>query len=134
MAVQDELLALCAELDASGIKLSYDTILKARGRGSRRDIAAALREWHRRRAREIASASLAMPDHISAMGSDLVISLWSTMEVEFAELRREVALEADLLEHHAQEEIEHLHQIIGDQHEEIQRLKNEVERLSAPPR
>ncbi|UOA16964.1 hypothetical protein DSM109990_03851 (plasmid) [Sulfitobacter dubius] len=39
MAVQDELLALCAELHSSGIKLSYDTILKARGRGSRRDIA-----------------------------------------------------------------------------------------------
>jgi len=128
MAVQDELLALCTELHASGIKLSYDTILKARGRGSRRDIAAALREWYRRRAREIASSSLAMPDHISAMGNDLVRQLWSAMEGEFAELRREVALEADLLKDHAEEEIEHLHQIIGEQHEEIQRLKNEVER------
>ncbi|MFG6664795.1 DNA-binding protein [Sulfitobacter sp. 916] len=130
MAVQDELLALCTELHASGIKLSYDTILKARGRGSRRDIAAALREWHRRRAREIASASLAMPDHISAMGSDVVTGLWSAMEGEFAELRKEVTLEANLLEAHAQEEIEHLHRIIGEQHEEIQRLRNEVDRLA----
>ncbi|MEQ5829448.1 DNA-binding protein [Sulfitobacter sp. NFXS29] len=131
MAVQDELLALCAELHSSGIKLSYDTILKARGRGSRRDIAAALREWHRRRARELASASLVMPDHVWTMGSDLVMQLWSAMEGEFAELRREIALEADLLEHHAQEEIEHLHGTIGEQHEEILRLKNEVNRLSA---
>ena len=131
MAVQDELLALCTELHSSGIKLSYDTILKARGRGSRRDIAAALREWHRRRAQEVALASLAMPDHIPTMGCDLVIQLWSAMEGEFAELRREVALEADLLEHHAQEEIKHLHQIIGDQYEEIQRLKIEIEGLSA---
>ena len=105
--------------------------VKARGRSSRRDIAAALREWYRRRAQEIASSLLAMPDHISAMGNDLVAGLWSAMEGEFAELRREVALEANLLEHHAQEEIEHLHQIIGDQHEEIQCLKSEVERLSA---
>lgn len=134
MAVQEEILALCTELHASGIKLSYDTILRARGRGSRRDIAAALREWHRRRAREIASASLAMPDHISAMGSDLVTGLWSAMEVAFAEMRQEVKIEIDLLEAYAQEEIEQLHGIIGDQQDEIQRLKNEVERLSAPSR
>ena len=80
LAVQDEILALCTELHAAGIKLSYDTILKARGRGSRRDIAAALREWHRRRAQETAAAEITMPDHISAMGRDLVTGLWSAME------------------------------------------------------
>lgn len=134
MAVQDELLALCTELHSSGIKLSYDTILKARGRGSRRDIAAALQEWHRRRAREAAAAELIMPDHIAATGMELTAALWKAMEHEFAEMRQEVTIEVDLLEHHAKEERGHLHQIIGDQQDEIQRLKNEVERLSTPRR
>jgi plasmid replication DNA-binding protein KfrA len=130
MAVQDELLALCTELHASGIKLSYDTILKARGRGSRRDIAAALGEWHRRCAQEAAAAELKMPDHIAATGMELTAALWKAMEHEFAGMRQEITIEVDLLEHHAQEEREHLHQIIGDQQEEIQRLKDEIERLS----
>lgn len=56
------------------------------------------------------------------------------MESEFAGLWREVTLEANLLEAHAQEEIELLHGIIGDQQDEIQRLKTEVERLSGPRR
>ncbi|NKX40283.1 hypothetical protein HGG71_02240 [Rhodobacteraceae bacterium R_SAG2] len=131
MAVQDEILALCAELHKSNIELRYDTIRSARGRGSRRDIAAALREWHRRRAKEAASAELKMPDHIAAMGGDLINTIWMAVEQEFAEMRREVTIETDLIEHYAQEEIEHLHKIIGDQHDEIERLKTEAEYLQA---
>jgi hypothetical protein len=131
MAVQDEILALCAELHSSGIQLTYDTIRRARGRGSRRDIAAALHEWHRRRAKAAAYASVAMPDHITDAGREFVQVLWSKMEEQFAELRREVSLETELAEHHARDEIAQLHQIIGDQDDELGRLRSEVEHLRA---
>lgn len=131
MAVQDEIVALCSELHASGISPTYNIILEARGRGSRRDIAAGLREWRRRRAEEAASASLKMPDHIAAMGNDLVKTLWAAMEGEFAELRQEVQTETNLIEFLAGEEVGYLHQLLGDQHSEIERLKAEITYLSA---
>ena len=133
MAVQDEILALCAELHSSGIQLTYDTIRRARGRGSRRDIAAALNEWHRRRAQAAVDASVEMPDHIADAGRELVQVLWSKMEAQFAEMRREVSLETELAEHHARDEIAQLHQIIGDQDDELGRLRSEVEHLRAQP-
>lgn len=126
MAVHDEILALCSELHRTGIDLTYDTIRNARGRGSRRDIAAALREWHRRRAQEVASAALVMPDHITAMGNNMISALWAAMEHEFAEMRREASVDIDLIELHASKEIDHLHQIIGDQHSELEQLRAEV--------
>lgn len=143
MAVQDEIVILCSELHASGISPTYNVILKARGGGSRRDISAGLREWRRRRAQEAASASLKMPDHIAEMGDDLVKTLrsvigdglvhklWSAMEAEFAELKQEVQTETNVIELLAGQEIGYLHQLLGDQHSEIERLKAEIEYLSS---
>jgi hypothetical protein len=47
MSVHDELVALCRDMHAAGDQLTYAALLKRRGGGSKRDIAAALRSWRR---------------------------------------------------------------------------------------
>lgn len=131
MAAHDEILELCAELHKSGAKLTYDTIREARGRGSRRDISAALREWRHRQTQAITAASLEMPNHVAQMGDDLVKSLWSAMEKEFAQMRLEIRVETDLLAYTANEEIEELHKIISDQVDELEQLRSEIKCLRA---
>ncbi|MBB75663.1 MAG: hypothetical protein CMJ75_14250 [Planctomycetaceae bacterium] len=49
MAVHDEIVALCTEMDAAGERITYDAILARRGGGSRRDIAKGVRAWRKAR-------------------------------------------------------------------------------------
>jgi hypothetical protein len=105
----------------------FESEWRTDGRGSHRGIAAALREWHRRRAQAAAGASVEMPDHIADAGREFVHTLRPAMETEFAKMRREVSLETELAEHHAGGENAHLHQIINDQ----ERLISEVQHLRA---
>ena len=129
MSVQDEILAVCLKLQRAGTDLNYDTILAARGGGSRRDIAAALHEWHRHRAQEITSASFEMPENISDMRGEFVKVLRSAMEKELVKLRRDVALATKEIEAVAAIEINQLRWTLVEQYTESERLRAEVEYL-----
>lgn len=45
--------------------------------------------------------------------------------------RYKVADETELIKHHAEEEIEHLHKVIGEQYGELEDLRDEIKGLKA---
>lgn len=129
MTVHDELLALCHEMHAEGAKLTYDSIRARRGGGSRRDISRALLAWHQQRARDLSGVALEFSEDVERLGAEFVRSLWSAMVQQAAEKLLEVKTEAEITAHYADEEIAHLHAIIGDQLSEIDALKAHIEKL-----
>lgn len=46
MSVHDELVEMCREMHAAGDTVTYKALHERRGRGSRRDIARAIKAWH----------------------------------------------------------------------------------------
>lgn len=129
MSVHDDLLALCAEMHATGLKLTYEAIRERRGGGSRRDISRALRSWHRQRAQLLAESAFDRPDDVTVAGGVFAENLWSMISERLSERLREVVMEADLVEFHATQEVDHLHALLGEQLNEIDRLKAELSRL-----
>lgn len=129
MTVHDELLALCAEMHAEGAKLSYDAIRTRRGGGSRRDISKALLAWHQKRTRDLSDVALELSEDVERLGAEFARSLWVAMAQQAAEKLQEVRSEADITAHFADEEIAHLHAIIGGQLSEIDGLKARIEKL-----
>lgn len=129
MTVHDELLALCAEMYAEGAKLTYDSIRARRGGGSRRDISRALLAWHQKRTRDLSDVALEISEDVERLGAEFARSLWVAMAQQAAEKLQDVKTEAEITAHYADEEIAHLHGIIGDQLTEIDGLKARIEKL-----
>lgn len=46
MSVHDELVEMCRQIHAAGDAVTYKALHERRGRGSRRDIARAIKSWH----------------------------------------------------------------------------------------
>lgn len=129
MSAHDELLKLCAEMHVAGEKLTYATLGDRRGGGSRRDLSKALRAWHQQRADLLADTALDLPDDIADAGKDFVNALWISMSKRVAERLQDIRLEAGIAANHADQEIDHLHKLLGEQHTEIEKLKHQIERL-----
>lgn len=126
MTVHAELMALCAEMHAAGMKLTYEAIRERRGGGSKRDISHALRSWHVQRARLLAATAPIPPDELNAVGAELVAKLWARVVEEFSQCLIEMQVDA----HHGEEEVAHLHKLLGEQNDEIDRLKAEIIHLT----
>ena len=128
MSVHDDLLELCTEMQRAGMKLTYDSVRERRGGGSRRDISKALREWQRRRIDEAAKAALRIPHNAAGAGGSAA-QLWTVFIDQLTEALDDLKVEAAVLVHDADQEVEQLHQIIGGQLDEIDRLKLEIENI-----
>lgn len=133
MSVHDEILALCAEMHAQGVKITYEAVRDRRGGGSRRDISRALRSWHSARAQILSDTVFDRPENIATIANGvvdhLVDQMWSAMTDAMTDRIREMKMEADLIEHHADQEIAHFHEIIGDRLREINDLKAKITHL-----
>ncbi len=129
MTVHDELLALCHEMHAEGAKLTYDSIRARRGGGSRRDISRALLAWHQQRARDLSAVAIDLSEDVERLGAEFVRSLWSAMAKKVADKLQEVKAETQIAAHYADDEIAHLHGIIGDQLNEIDAMKARIQEL-----
>lgn len=128
MAVHDELLALCADMHAAGERLTYDAILDRRGRGSKRDIRKALQTWHAQRAHLLAEVALDMPEDVQEEAGAFGVRLWSQIVDRVAERIREMQTEAALSAYYADEEIAHLHTLLSDSLNKIDRLEAKLAR------
>ena len=126
MTVHDDLMALCAEMHAAGVKLTYEAIRERRGGGSKRDISYALRSWHVHRARLLAASATDAPVEFKAAGEELLAKLWTVMAEPFSVRLIEMQINA----HHAEEEVAYLHKLLGEQSHEIDRLKAEISHLT----
>lgn len=129
VTVHDELLVLCHEMHAEGAKLTYDSIRARRGGGSRRDISRALLAWHQGRTRDLSDVALELSEDVERLGVEFVRSAWSALAQQAAEKLREVKSEAEITAHYADEEIAHLHGVIGTQLSEIDDLKAHIKKL-----
>lgn len=129
MSVHDELLALCDEMHSIGLKLTYEAIRERRGGGSRRDISRALCSWHCQRANVLADSAFDRPDDVTIAGGTFAENLWSMISERLSERLREVVMEANLVEFHATQEIDHLHALLAEQLNEIDQLKAQVRQL-----
>jgi hypothetical protein len=137
MSVHDEILALCAEMHAQGVKITYNAVRDRRGGGSRRDISRALRAWHSARAQLLSDTVFDRPENIATIANGvvdhLVDQMWSAMTDAMTDRIREMKIEADLIEHHADQEIAHFRDIISKQLREIDDLKARISRLEREP-
>lgn len=130
MAIHDELLALCAEMHAAGERLTYDALRARRGGGSRRDIGRALFGWHAQRADLLAKTALDLPEDIREAGGLFAARMWDRMAKRFAHRIQEMQTDAYLSAYHAEEEIAHLHSLLGDYVLKTERLEAELARLN----
>ena len=137
MSVHDEILALCAEMNAQGVKITYEAVRSRRGGGSRRDISRALRAWHSSRAQILSDTAFDRPENIATIANgvvdQLVNQMWSAMTDAMTDRIRDLKMEADLIEHHADQEIAHFRDIIGQQLREIDDLKARISRFEREP-
>jgi hypothetical protein len=135
MSVHDEILALCAEMHARGVKITYNAVRDRRGGGSRRDISRALRAWHSARAQILAETAFDRRENIATIANGivghLVDQMWSAMTDAMADRIRDLKMEADLIEHYADQEIVHFRDIISKQLREIDDLKAKIIRIEA---
>lgn len=129
VTVHDELLALCTQMHAEGAKLTYDAVRTRRGGGSKRDISKALLVWHQKRTRDLSVVALDLSAEVERLGAGFVRSLWSAMAQQAAEKLQEVRTEAEIVTYYADDEIAHLHGIIGYQLNEIDALKMQIKKL-----
>ena len=68
------------------------------------------------------------------MVGNFIKKLWSIASQQIQESLQEVKMQTYLLEHHADLEVAHLHELLGIQMDEINGLKAEIERLTGTSR
>ena len=85
--------------------------------------------WHQQRARDLSVVAIDLSEDVERLGAEFVKSLWSAMAQKVADKVQEVKAETQIAAHYAEEEIAHLHAIIGDQLNEIDALKVRIKKL-----